>query len=58
MLRCRHGARRSRWCEMRVRVDGRKGGPGQIRAFWIRRQETEMALYDDFLAGLHPDHVC
>ena len=46
----------NRWCEMRVRVDGRKGGLIESEAFWINiNRETQMParIADDFLAGLH-----
>ena len=45
----------NRWCEMRVRVDGRNGGLIESEAFWIHvNRETEMParMSDDFLAGL------
>ena len=46
----------NRWCEMRVRVDGRKGGLIESEAFWINiNRETQMPsrIADDFLEGLH-----
>ena len=46
----------NRWCEMRVRVDGRNGGLIESEAFWINiNRETQMPsrIADDFLAGLH-----
>lgn len=46
----------NRWCEMRVRIDGRRGGLIESEAFWIHiSRETEMPsrISDDFLAGLH-----
>jgi acyl-ACP thioesterase len=46
----------NRWCEMRVRVDGRKGGLIESEAFWINiNRETEMPsrIADDFLERLH-----
>ncbi|WP_163712845.1 acyl-[acyl-carrier-protein] thioesterase [Mycobacterium timonense] len=47
----------NRWCEMRVRIDGkRKGGLIESEAFWINiNRETQMPsrIADDFLAGLH-----
>jgi len=46
----------NRWCEMRVRIDGRKGGLIESEAFWINiNRETQMParISDDFLAGLH-----
>jgi acyl-ACP thioesterase len=45
----------NRWCEMRVRVDGRRGGLIESEAFWINiNRETEMPsrIADDFLTGL------
>lgn len=47
----------TRWCEMRVRIDGKHGG-GLIEseAFWINiNRETQMParIAEDFLAGLH-----
>jgi acyl-ACP thioesterase len=45
----------NRWCEMRVRVDGRKGGLIESEAFWINiNRDTEMPsrIADDFLEGL------
>jgi len=45
----------NRWCEMRVRIDGRKGGLIESEAFWIHvNRETEMPsrMSDDFLEGL------
>ena len=46
----------NRWCEMRVRIDGRrKGGLIESEAFWINiNRETQMPsrIADDFLAGL------
>jgi acyl-ACP thioesterase len=45
----------NRWCEMRVRIDGRKGGLMESEAFWINiNRETQMPsrISDDFLAGL------
>ncbi|OBK10691.1 acyl-[acyl-carrier-protein] thioesterase [Mycobacterium asiaticum] len=58
MLRCRRwcSGTSNRWCEMRVRVDGRKGGLIESEAFWINiNRETQMPsrIADDFLAGLH-----
>ncbi len=46
----------NRWCEMRVRIDGKRGG-GLIEseAFWINiNRDTQMPsrISDDFLAGL------
>jgi acyl-ACP thioesterase len=45
----------NRWCEMRVRVDGRKGGLMESEAFWINiNSETQgpARISDDFLEGL------
>src|SRR5262249_39827461 len=45
----------NRWCEMRVRIDGRKGGLVESEAFWINiNKDTQMPsrIADDFLAGL------
>jgi acyl-ACP thioesterase len=45
----------NRWCEMRVRIDGRKGGLVESEAFWINiKRETQgpARISDDFLAGL------
>lgn len=45
----------NRWCEMRVRIDGRKGGLVESEAFWINiNRETQMPsrIADDFIAGL------
>ncbi len=45
----------NRWCEMRVRIDGRNGGLIESEAFWIHvNKETEMParIADDFLEGL------
>jgi acyl-ACP thioesterase len=57
MLRCRRwcSGTSNRWCEMRVRVDGRKGGLIESEAFWIhvnRETETPSRMSDDFLAAL------
>ena len=46
----------NRWCEMRVRIDGREGGLIESEAFWINiNRETQMParIADDFLEGLH-----
>jgi len=47
----------NRWCEMRVRIDGkRKGGLIESEAFWInmnRETQAPARISDDFLAGLH-----
>jgi acyl-ACP thioesterase len=58
MLRCRRwcSGTSNRWCEMRVRIDGRQGGLIESEAFWINiNRETQMParISDDFLAGLH-----
>jgi acyl-ACP thioesterase len=45
----------NRWCEMRVRIDGRKGGLIESEAFWINiNRDTQMPsrISDDFLDGL------
>ena len=45
----------NRWCEMRVRIDGRKGGLIESEAFWINiNRDTQMPsrIADDFLDGL------
>ncbi|WP_328350838.1 acyl-[acyl-carrier-protein] thioesterase [Mycobacterium sp. NBC_00419] len=45
----------NRWCEMRVRVDGRKGGLIESEAFWIninRETQGPARIADDFLDGL------
>jgi acyl-ACP thioesterase len=45
----------NRWCEMRVRIDGRRGGLMESEAFWINiNRETQMPsrISDDFLDGL------
>jgi acyl-ACP thioesterase len=45
----------NRWCEMRVRIDGRKGGLMESEAFWInfnRDTQTPARIADDFLEGL------
>jgi acyl-ACP thioesterase len=45
----------NRWCEMRVRIDGRKGGLIESEAFWIninRDTQTPSRIADDFLEGL------
>lgn len=59
MLRCRRwcSGTSNRWCEMRVRVEGKRGrGLIESEAFWIHvNKETEMParIADDFLACLH-----
>lgn len=45
----------TRWCEMRVRIDGRKGGRMESEAFWLnisRETQGPARISDDFLAGL------
>ncbi len=45
----------NRWCEMRVRVDGRKGGLIESEAFWIninRETQGPARISDEFLEGL------
>ena len=45
----------NRWCEMRVRIDGRKGGLVESEGFWInfnRDTQTPARIADDFLEGL------
>lgn len=45
----------NRWCEMRVRIEGRRAGLMESEAFWINfSQETQAPsrISDDFLAGL------
>lgn len=45
----------NRWCEMRVRIDGRKDGLIESEAFWINiNRDTQMPsrIGDDFLEGL------
>lgn len=45
----------NRWCEMRVRIDGRKGGLLESEAFWInfnKATQTPARIADDFLEGL------
>jgi acyl-ACP thioesterase len=45
----------NRWCEMRVRIDGRKGGLIESEAFWIninRETQGPARISDDFIAGL------
>ena len=57
MLRLRRwcSATSTRWCEKRVRIDGRKGGLIESEAFWINiNPGTVMPsrISDDFLDGL------
>jgi acyl-ACP thioesterase len=45
----------NRWCEMRVRIEGRNGGLMESEAFWIcvnRDTGTPSRISDDFLEGL------
>lgn len=45
----------NRWCEMRVRIDGRKGGLIESEAFWIninRETQGPARIADDFLEAL------
>jgi acyl-ACP thioesterase len=45
----------NRWCDMRVRIDGRKGGLIESEAFWIninRETQGPARISDDFLSGL------
>ena len=45
----------NRWCEMRVRIDGRKGGLMESEAFWIninRETQGPARISDDFIEGL------
>lgn len=45
----------NRWCEMRVRIDGRKGGLIESEAFWIninRETQGPARISEDFLARL------
>lgn len=45
----------NRWCEMRVRVDGKKGGLIESEAFWIninRETQGPARISDEFLDGL------
>ena len=45
----------NRWCEMRVRIDGRKGGLMESEAFWIninRETQGPARISDDFISGL------
>jgi acyl-ACP thioesterase len=57
MLRMRRwcSATSNRWCEIRARIDGRKGGLVESEAFWIHvNRDTQMPsrIGDDFLEGL------
>ncbi|WP_059015648.1 acyl-[acyl-carrier-protein] thioesterase [Mycobacterium sp. M26] len=45
----------NRWCEMRVRIDGRKGGLIESEAFWIninRETQGPSRIADDFMEAL------
>lgn len=45
----------NRWCEMRVRIDGRRGGLVESEAFWIninRETQGPARISDDFISGL------
>jgi acyl-ACP thioesterase len=45
----------NRWCEMRVRLDGRRGGLIESEAFWIninRETQGPARIADDFIEGL------
>jgi acyl-ACP thioesterase len=45
----------NRWCDMRVRIDGRRGGLIESEAFWIninRETQGPARISDDFLSGL------
>jgi acyl-ACP thioesterase len=45
----------NRWCDMRVRIDGRRGGLIESEAFWIninRETQGPARISDDFIAGL------
>lgn len=45
----------NRWCEMRVRLDGRRGGLVEAEGFWIninRETQGPARISEDFLAGL------
>ncbi len=45
----------NRWCEMRVRIDGRKGGLIESEAFWInfnRETQSPSRIADDFMEAL------
>ncbi|MBS1695280.1 MAG: acyl-[acyl-carrier-protein] thioesterase [Actinobacteria bacterium] len=45
----------NRWCEMRVRIDGRRGGLVESEAFWIninRDTQGPARISDDFIEGL------
>lgn len=45
----------TRWCEMRVRIDSRKGGLVESEAFWInfnRETQSPARIGDDFMEAL------
>jgi acyl-ACP thioesterase len=45
----------NRWCDMRVRIEGRRGGLIESEAFWIninRETQGPARISDDFIAGL------
>ena len=45
----------TRWCEMRVRIDGQKGGLVETEAFWInfnRETQRPARIHDDFMEAL------
>jgi acyl-ACP thioesterase len=45
----------NRWCEMRVRIDGRNGGLIETEAFWInfnRATQTPARIADDFMESM------
>ena len=45
----------NRWCEMRVRIEGRRGGLIESEAFWIninRETQGPARISDDFIEGL------
>jgi acyl-ACP thioesterase len=57
MLRLRRwcSAASTRWCEKRVRIDGRKGGLIESEAFWININSNTLMpsrISDDFMEGL------
>ncbi|HXO54135.1 MAG TPA: acyl-[acyl-carrier-protein] thioesterase [Mycobacterium sp.] len=57
MLRLRRwcSATSTRWCEKRVRIDGRKGGLIECEAFWININPNTLMpsrISDDFMEGL------
>ena len=58
MLRLRRwcSATSNRWCEMRVRIEGRKGGLIESQDFWININRDTMSpsrMSDDFIELLH-----